>query len=258
MDALVNRVHHCDLFELCDALPDASVDMILCDLPYGTTACAWDEIIPLEPMWKAFKRVIKPHGAVVLTASQPFTAVLTVSNIRWFRHEWIWEKDNPTGHLNADKAPLKAHESVLVFADGLTLYDPQLSAGKAYRATRGAAGGYVRDKETAGHTTVNHGTRHPRSVLKFNKETGLHPTQKPRELFRYLIRSYTREGQIVLDPCSGSGTTAVSAIAERRRFICGDTSGEYVIPSRERIRQVQNDLTDLPLFKAVLPLAASE
>jgi site-specific DNA-methyltransferase (adenine-specific) len=246
----INRVYNVDLFDLCAAIPDASVDMILCDLPYGTTACTWDEVIPFEPMWKAFKRIIKTRGAIVLTASQPFTSVLTVSNIKQFRHEWIWEKTCPTGHLNASIAPMKAHESALVFSDGLTDYTPQFTAGKAYRATRGAAGGYVRDKNTANHLTVNTGVRWPRSVLKIANETGLHPTQKPVELFRYLIRTYSQLGEIIFDPCAGSGTTALAATIEKRRFICGDSDSGYVDIARNRLRMHNGDVSDLPLFAA--------
>lgn len=243
-----NGVYHMDIFDLCAAIPRASVDMILCDLPYGTTACSWDTVIPFAPMWAAFKRVIKPRGAIVLTASQPFTSVLTVSNIKQFRHEWIWEKTCPTGHLNVSKAPLKAHESALVFSEGLSDYQPQFAAGLPYRATSGAAGGYVRDKNTANHLTVNDGVRWPRSVLKFNNETGLHPTQKPVELFRYLIRTYTREGDVVFDPCAGSGTTAIAAAIEKRLFIVGDSSDEYVSVTQERLRMHSGDVSDLPLF----------
>lgn len=213
-------------------------------------------MIPFAPMWAAFKRIIKPRGAIVLTASQPFTSVLVVSNIGQFRHEWIWEKTCPTGHLNVSKAPLKAHESALVFSEGLTDYEPQFAAGKPYRATSGAAGGYVRDKSTANHLTINEGVRWPRSVLKFANETGMHPTQKPVDLFRYLIRTYTRPGELVFDPCCGSGTTAVSAVWEDRRYIVGDASLEYVEIARQRLstdfgkrqRADSTPLDDLPLF----------
>jgi site-specific DNA-methyltransferase (adenine-specific) len=232
----VNTIYNVDIFDLCAAMPPGSVDCIASDLPYGTTACAWDTVIPFEPMWAAFKRVIKPRGAIVLTASQPFTSVLTVSNIKQFRHEWIWEKTCPTGHLNVSKAPLKAHESALIFSEGLTYYEPQFAAGLPYRATSGAAGGYVRDKNTANHLTVNTGVWWPRSVLKFNNETGLHPTQKPVDLFRYLIRTYTLPGELVFDPTCGSGTTAVAARAEGRNFIVGDSSPEYVAIAQERLR----------------------
>lgn len=241
MAALVNRVHCCDFFDLCEVIPDKSIDMIACDLPYGTTACAWDTVIPFKPMWQQFKRVIKPKGAIALTASQPFTSALVMSNPAWFRHEWIWEKDNGTGHLNANKAPLKAHESVLIFCEGEPAeYNPQFTKGKPYRATSGAVGGYVRDKSTAGHTTTNSGIRFPRSVIRFNKETGLHPTQKPVALFEYLIRTYTQPGDVVFDPTCGSGTTAIAARNEGRSFICGDQSPEYVEIARNRLAQPYN------------------
>src|SRR5688572_1390419 len=134
----VDRIYHTDLLALCAAMPDQSVDMILCDLPYGTTACAWDTVIPFDPMWAGFKRIIKPRGAIVLTASQPFTSALVMSNIRWFRCEWIWRKSQGTGYLNANRQPMKNHESAIVFAAGAHNYYPQMRKGAAYRATRGA------------------------------------------------------------------------------------------------------------------------
>jgi site-specific DNA-methyltransferase (adenine-specific) len=252
----VNRVYHTDLFTLCDAIPDQSVDMVLCDPPYGTIACAWDTVIPFTPMWSRFKRIVKPRGVVVMTASQPFTSALVMSNPDWFRCEWIWRKPQGTGYLNANRQPMKNHESIIVFAAGAHNYYPQKRKGAAYRATSGSVGGFVRDKTVGGYLTVNDGDRYPLSVLEFDSETGLHPTQKPVKLFEYLIASYTQVGDLVVDPTCGSGTTARAARNTNRRYICGDTTLEYVLTARDSLRlpfqksekPVNNDLSGLPRF----------
>lgn len=248
---LINRVHHVDLFTLCDWIAEAGVkvDMILADLPYGTTACAWDTVIPFEPMWARFKRVIKPRGAIVLTASQPFTSALVMSNVGMFRYEWVWNKRNPTGHLNADKRPMMVHESIIVFSHGNEMYSPQFRTdvkkpfgkiGGSYSAVYGNHG-----------MVINYGVGYPISLLDFPKPNnlsggGFHPNQKPVALFRYLIRTYTQPGDIVLDPVVGSGTTAIAAREEQRRFIVGDSSAEYVQVARDRLSAPYT----LPLFGA--------
>lgn len=253
----VDRVYNLDLFDLCAAMPAGSVDMILCDLPYGTTACAWDEVIPLEPMWKEFKRILKPERVIVLTGSQPFTTKLIASNIEMFRYEWIWVKSNGGGFLNANRQPLKRHENVLIFYHRNGVYDPQMTKGKPYRIQSTGAGETTQDQAVAGWVTDNDGSRFPTSVLEFTSETGLHPTQKPTELFKYLIRTYTLPGELIFDPCVGSGTTALAAKIEKRQFICGDQSLKYVDIARERLRQPfdihhvksnSEPINDLPLF----------
>lgn len=233
-----NTVYCCDLFELCDGLPDASVDMILCDLPYGTTACAWDTVIPFEPMWARFKRVIKPRGAIVLTASQPFTSALVMSNPRMFRYEWVWCKSVGTGGMNANKMPIKKHEQALVFYKELPTYNAQFTYGTPYtmRRNKPALGSvYGKTGVKNGFVSVNKGVRYPDSLLFVDNETGLHPTQKPVALFRYLIRTYTQPGELVVDPCVGSGTTAVAAAAEGRQYLCGDKEAGYVEIARARV-----------------------
>jgi site-specific DNA-methyltransferase (adenine-specific) len=255
----VDRVYNVNCFTLMAALPNQSVDAYILDLPYGTTACGWDEIIPFAPMWAEVKRTLKPRGVFVTTASQPFTSVLIASNIKWFRHEWIIEKSLPTGHLNANKSPMKAHDNLVVFGAGEVNYYPQFAAGKAYRATSGAAGGYVRDKSTANYTTINEGKRFPRSVLRYSYDSGDHPTQKPVALYEYLIRTYTQAGELVVDFCCGSGTTALAARNTGRRFICGDITSEYVDIARQRLntefggrKQKAGDAIDnLPLFQSI-------
>lgn len=245
-----------DALEFLKGLRDASVDLVLSDLPYGTIACAWDTVIPFEPLWVQLKRIIKPQSAIVLTASQPFTAALVMSNPKWFRCEWIWRKTQGRGYLNANRQPMKNHESVLVFAAGEHGYYPQKRKGAAYSVTNGAVGGFIRDKTVGGYLTVNEGDRYPLSVLDFNSDTGLHPTQKPLALFEYLIRTYSRESDLVVDMTCGSGTTALAARKTGRRYAVNDNSAEYIAITRDRLRQpfeplqVQsaNDVSDLPLF----------
>lgn len=182
-------------------IPDMSVDMILCDLPYGTTACKWDSIIPFDKLWNQYKRIIKDNGAIVLTASQPFTSELIHSNLKMFRYEWIWEKEQGVNFLLAKKQPMKVHENICIFYKKQCTYNPQFNIGKPYISGKGTSGdvtGNVIKKQT-----VNNGKRYPRSVQRFNREVGLHPTQKPVALFEYLIKTYTNEGETVLDNCIG-------------------------------------------------------
>ena len=258
MELEVNQVYCMEALELLAWLPPQSVDAYITDLPYGTTACSWDEIIPFEPMWKEVKRTLKPRGVFVTTASQPFTSKLIMSNLDWFRHEWVIEKSLPTGHLNANRAPMKAHDNLVVFSGTAPIYYPQFSDGEPYRATSGAAGGYVHDKETANHTTINHGVRWPRTVLRFAYDSGLHPTQKPVALYEYLIRTYTLENDLVVDFCCGSGTTGLAARNLKRRYILNDKERVYVDIAIDclktefgsRKQKPGEALDDLPLFRA--------
>ncbi len=232
-----NGVYHMDIFDLCAAVPRGSVDMILCDLPYGTTACSWDTVIPFAPMWAAFKRVIKPRGAIVLTASQPFTSALVMSNPKWFRYAWVWEKTNAVDFMMVNFRPRKMHEDVLVFSEQTHEYYPQMIAGKPYVDKPRKRTNNVHNSTMPNLGIVNEGTRYPSSIQLFSNgnNDNEHPTQKPVDLFRYLIRTYTRPGELVFDPCCGSGTTAVAAREEGRRFIVGDSSLEYVGVTRKRL-----------------------
>jgi site-specific DNA-methyltransferase (adenine-specific) len=233
-----NTIHEADLFDLCAQLDAGSVDMILADLPYGTTACSWDTVIPFDPMWAAFKRIIKPRGAIVLTASQPFTSALVMSNPRMFRYEWIWEKSIGSNPMLTTWQPFKKHESVLVFSVGQTAYFPQLERGESYRDTARSSGlKALHSQPGLKKSIVNNGTRLPSSVQRIpnpNNNT-YHPTQKPVALFEYLIRTYTQPGELVFDPTAGSGTTAVAARQTGRDYIVGDSSPEYVAIMRERL-----------------------
>jgi len=251
-------VYHMDIFDLCAAAPRGSVDMILADLPYGTTNCAWDTVIPFAPMWAAFKRIIKPRGAIVLTASQPFTSALVMSNPDWFKYTWVWSKPNGTNFLNAPFQPLKTHEDVIIFSAmaasfnpaGAMAYYPEIGKGMPYKWNSKKSGGYQFHSHPDYDAIDNTGSRYPRSVLEFAQERGLHDTQKPVDLFRYLIRTYTRPGELVFDPCVGSGTTAIAAREEGRRFIVGDSSSEYVQVARDRLAMPYTP-SFMPILEAV-------
>jgi site-specific DNA-methyltransferase (adenine-specific) len=218
-------------------IPDKSIDMILCDLPYGTTACKWDTIIPFEPLWEAYKRIIKDTGAIVLTASQPFTSKLVMSNLEMFKYEWIWEKYSITGHLNAKIMPLKKHENVLVFYQKQPTYNPQMTKGAPYDVTYSThSQNYGKQKDNI--RTINSGTRYPVSIKKIKHDASKHhPTQKPVALFEYLIRTYTDKGDTVLDNCAGSFTTAVACIKSDRNYICIEQDVGYCEIGRKRIKQ---------------------
>lgn len=229
-----------DCFERMRELPDASVDMVLADLPYGTTQNKWDSVLPLGPLWAEYWRVCKPNAAVVLTSSQPFTSVLLVSQIAKFRHEWIWEKTAATGFLNAKRAPLKAHENVLVFSDEAPAYYPQKTQGHLIKRVNPsyADHGPNYGKPHSVRAPYESTERYPRDVVLFAKDNRMgkaHPTQKPVALFEYLIRTYTNEGDTVLDNTAGSGTTAVAAERCGRRWVCIERDETYYTKAVERV-----------------------
>ncbi len=230
---------HGDCLQLMKDIPDGSVDMILADPPYGTTACKWDSSIPLEPMWEQLKRIIKPNGAIVMTASQPFTSVLVCSNMKMFKYDWTWRKPKGTGHLNAKKQPMRDKEDVVVFYRNQPTYNPQMVVGKPYPEKSGWKGtegyeGYGVDKRVG---NANDGTRYPKQVLEFGVvERGtLHPTQKPVALMEYLIKTYTNQGDTVLDFTMGSGTTGVACKNLGRNFIGIELDFEYYQIATKRI-----------------------
>ena len=236
----LNKIYNEDCLEGMKRIPDKSVDMILCDLPYGTTRNKWDSVIPLEPLWEQYKRVIKDNGAIVLTAQTPFDKVLGASNLKMLKYEWIWNKSSGTGHLNAKKMPMKNHENVLVFYKKLPTYNPQMTKGKPYTQKSGRASSNYNPQERV--TTVNEGLRYPLTIQKFNNEKGLHPTQKPVALFEYLIETYTNEGETVLDNCMGSGTTAIACINANRNFIGFETNKEYYDIANNRIEEMVEEI----------------
>lgn len=248
-----------DCLEGMKLIDDKSIDMILCDLPYGTTRCKWDTIIPLDILWQEYNRIIKDNGAIVLFAQSPFNITLGSSNLQMLRYEWIWEKPHATGHLNSKKMPMKAHENILVFYKKAPTYNPQKTFGhkpvNSYTKTIKTQNntelyGYMSKELTGGGNT----DRYPRSVLKFSSDTQkvkLHPTQKPIALLEYLIKTYTNEGELVLDNCIGSGTTAVACINTNRNYIgmdngkCENKNNEnfgksWIEISEERINKIKD------------------
>lgn len=242
------KLIHGDCLEEMKNIPDASIDMILCDPPYGTTGCKWDSIIDLPLMWEQLERIIKPSGAIVLTASQPFTSRLISSNYKMFKYSMVWEKEAASNFLNFKYQFGKVHEDVCVFGKMATSYSkkgnmnffPQMVAGKAYVCKQGKAGDAIaRDKKTRSNsvTTVNNGERYPNSLLKFNRDKlKLHPTQKPVALMEYLIKTYTKEGDKVLDFTIGSGTTGVACKNLNRRFVGIEIEKEYFDIASARIK----------------------
>lgn len=226
-----------DCLERMAELLDASVDMILCDLPYGTTRNKWDEVIPFEPLWREYWRIAKPGAAVVLTAAQPFTSALGASQIEHLRYAWGWEKE-PTGHLNAKRRPMLALEDVMVFCRVSPPYNPQnlrATLRKRTAAENQPGQNYGKVRKSGYDQTV---TGYPTNILPFAKErSGFHPTQKPVALFEYLIRTYTHEGMTVLDNCAGSGTTAIAAERSGRRWICIEKDPEYFARATDRARR---------------------
>lgn len=236
-------IYHGDCLEVLPMLSEP-VDAVIADPPYGTTACAWDTVIPFAPMWAQIKRLVKPRAAVALFGSQPFTSALVMSNPKWFKYEWVWEKDTGTNFYNAPYQPLKVHEGIVIFSSagasfterGAMSYHPQSTKGKAYTAAQGRAK-HTYHAYADAHTTVNTGTRYPRSVLRFNTDGGLHPTQKPLDLLRYLILTYTNPGDLVLDFTMGSGTTIVAAKHLGRRAIGVEMDERYVNVAIDRLQQ---------------------
>jgi len=226
-----------DCLEVMADIPDGSVDLILCDLPYGTTACKWDSVIPFEPLWEQYRRIAKKNAAIVLTASQPFTTALIASNMQAFKYTWIWRNSNASGFANAKKRPLKIFEDVCVFAYEAPPYQPQglmrLDKPRERKAkvgdTVGANGFYDGYQQEW--------TNYPKNILEFPNDRGHHPTQKPVALMEYLIRTYTNEGETVLDNCMGSGTTGVACANTGRRFIGIERDPEYFEIARSRIEQ---------------------
>lgn len=212
-------------------LPNGSIDLILTDPPYGTTACKWDSVIPLEPMWEQLKRLIKSNGAIVMTAGQPFTSVLVASNLKMFKYCWVWKKTKPTGHLNAKKQPLKVYEDICVFYDKQCSYKPQGTKPTDKLVSRTNRGNYGECSKTTRQTVTNY----PRNIVEFQSIDGVHQTQKPVALMEYLIKTYTVEGETVLDFTMGSGTTGVACKNLNRKFVGIEMDKKYFEIAQERI-----------------------
>lgn len=242
------KLYHGDCLEVLKELGDNSVDMVLTDLPYGTTACKWDTIISFDQLWEQLNRVAVKKAAMVFTAQMPFTAVLAMSNIKNLKYEWIWEKPQGTNPLNAKIMPMKSHENILVFCRETPIYNPQMEIGKPYggfsseRSLIGEVYGNVKSKHRDNPT----GERYPKTVQRFKQDKGLHPTQKPLSLMSYLIKTHSNLGDVVLDCTMGSGTTGVACVETGREFIGIEMDEKYFNLAKERIDKQQNTNT-LPI-----------
>ena len=245
-----NKIYNGDCIELMKKIKDKSIDMILCDLPYGTTRLKWDSIIPFDQLWEQYERIITDNGAIVLTASQPFTSALAMSNPKLFRYEWIWEKNNNTNFANAKKMPMKRHENILVFYKHLPTYNPQglieLNKPKTISRIRTTDSKRLIRNDNFGldkKFTTTH-TNYPDSILNFSqpsKNDRIHPTQKPLDLWEYLIKTYTNDGDLILDNTSGSGVTAIAAMNTNRNFICMELDKEIYENSIEYVKSKHNN-----------------
>ena len=231
---------HGDCLELMEEIPDGSVDMVLTDPPYGTTACKWDSVIPFEPMWEQLKRIIKPNGAIVLFGSEPFSTKLRVSNLKMYKYDWVWEKSRPANQMLAKIQPLKIHELLHVFSSGKVQYNPQglIEVNKVIKqgtkVTDNNGGGVRKSEYMQTHTN------YPRSILKFKSESNtVHSTQKPVPLLEYLIKTYTQENEIVLDFTMGSGSTGVACVNTNRKFIGIEMDDKYFEIAEKRIKDAQ-------------------
>ena len=231
-----------DCLEEMKKMPDKSIDLVLTDPPYGTTACKWDNIIPLEPMWEQLKRIIKPNGAIVLFGSEPFSSALRMSNIKNYKYDWVWEKERGSNFASVKYQPFKKHEIVSVFSVKTHRYYPQMLEGKPYTCKQGRKGEVYGGDNGKEVITVNTGNRYPFSIIKFKRDRGLHPTQKPVALMEYLIKTYTNEGETVLDFTMGSGTTGVACINTNRDFIGIEINEEYYKIAENRINQTMRSL----------------
>jgi site-specific DNA-methyltransferase (adenine-specific) len=251
----LNKIYRGDCLDIMQGIDDKSVDLILCDLPYNTTPLKWDCMIPFEPLWNAYKRVIKPKGAIVLFAQQPFTTKLISSNLEMWKYNWIWVKENGTNFLNSHYQPIKTTEDICVFGLGSTspttkdvhmTYNPQMREGfEPYTRDRGTRNPNAVTRSSIKRcTTNNDGTRYPTNLLYFKRDKEkLHPTAKPVDLLRYLIRTYTNDNELVLDNCCGSGSTCVAAIREKRNFIGIELNDEYFNIASNRINSEMQQLT---------------
>jgi len=238
MEQYINKIIKGDCLEVMKGIPDKSIDMILADLPYGTTACKWDTIIPFEPLWEQYKRIIKDNGAIVLTASQPFTSALVMSNVKMFKYEWVWDKKQSGSFLLAKYQPLKITESVLIFSNGTGKYFPQMRTGKLRK--KGGSKSKSELYTNLGSQVKISDQYYPVNIIEFsmaNKMGRLHPTQKPVALFEYLIKTYTNEGDIVLDNVAGSGTTGVACQNLNRNYILIEKEQEYIDIINQRLNK---------------------
>jgi len=261
---MVNTVNNGDCLELMKLIPDGSVDMILCDLPYGTTACKWDVIIPFEPLWEQYKRIIKSNGAIVLTSQQPFTTDLINSARDWFKYELIWDKVGGSNFQLSKIQPLKRHENILIFGNGKTLYNPQMKirdkpkdySNSSYNALKNGMHFNSTDFERAKKLRTE---KYPDSIIEIsgqskecNNVNRIHNTQKPLDLLHYLIKTYSNENDMVLDNCAGSGTTAIACLNTNRNYILMEKEEKYFEMITNRIAKWHSEREPQGLFKTAI------
>lgn len=228
-----------DCLERMKEIPDGSIDAVICDPPYGTTACKWDSVIPFESMWEQLNRIIKPNGAIVLFGSEPFSSALRMSNIKQYKYDWVWEKEQGVNFQLCKKQPLKVHETISVFSKDTHVYYPQgLIACNIIKSNKGKGGnlGHV-SSESKRKEYKQEWSNYPKSIQRFNRERGLHPTQKPVALMEYLIRTYTKEGDTVLDFTAGSFTTGVACVNTNRKGIMIEKDSHYFKVGSERVEK---------------------
>ena len=258
MNIELDRIYNMDCLEGMKAITDGSVDAVICDLPYGTTACAWDSVIPFDKLWEQYNRIVKDDGAIVLFGAEPFSSSLRMSNIKNFKYDWIWHKPNASNFLVADKRPLNDYEIISVFYRKLGTYNPQprklepetIARLKRTKTKQWRSGGIYGEQKLY-HVIGSAGEYGmPKAVIKFNNRENnqfhkemFHPTQKPVDLLRYLVLTYTNEGDTVLDNCMGSGTTAIACIKEKRHFIGFELNKEYFDKACKRIDIERRQLT---------------
>ena len=238
---------HGDCLELMKDIPNGSVDMVLCDLPYGTTACKWDNVIPFEPLWQQYNRIIKDNGAIVLFGSEPFSTMLRYSNLKMYKYDWVWNKKKAGNIFLAKYQPMKIHENIMVFGRNTTAYYPIMIPREKVKTSMnygtGEAIGGNRQKENNVYTYTH---KNPTTILEFTnavQKGKVHPTQKPVALLEYLIKTYTNEGDIVLDNCMGSGSTGVACVRTNRDFIGMELDQNYFNIAKNRIEEARKAVT---------------
>jgi len=245
----INNIYNMDCLEGMKYIDDKSIDMILCDLPYGTTACKWDSVIPFEPLWQQYERIIKDSGAIVLFGSEPFSSNLRMSNLKMFKYDWIWNKKKGGNPLLSKIQPIKTYEIISVFGKGKVNYYP-IMVDRDKPKARGRNKGKISETTNNAFTENKVYTQYyPKAIIEFsnaNQRNKLHPTQKPAALFEYLIKTYTNEGELVLDNCIGSGTTAIAAINTNRNYIGFELNKDYYEIAKNRINKhiLDNNLQD--------------
>jgi len=257
-EKIINKVFNEDCLVGMDRIPDKSIDCIICDLPYGTTVCKWDIVIPFEPLWEQYRRIAKSNAAIILFGAEPFSSMLRLSNLDWFRYDIVWQKTKFSNFAMTGGQPGRIHEMISVFYQHQPTYNPQMQNGEPYKrcGRRVLVKDSISELMNQGFDSniVNDGTRIPTTIVTFsnNKAPGesLHPTQKPVDLIRYLIRTYTNSGDIVLDNCMGSGTTAIAALREGRKYIGFELDKKYYEMTQQRIAEEKDyiELTDNKLF----------